>query len=148
MEALENAMDKINEIKDNLSGLFKTEVLDSVKQYGLDKLNETWTEIENSAAIFQRTGYSITNIQINVGIPPTLCLSLDQENNISDDEEKNLLEEYKDRTVIYTILLALFKANAIQQSIISTQYKFTGLNLEIGLNPSMQMKFSKVLPVA
>jgi hypothetical protein len=42
----------------------------------------------------------------------------------------------------------LFKANAIQQSIISTQYKFTGLNLEIGLNPSMQMKFSKVAPVA
>jgi hypothetical protein len=72
-------MDKINEIKDNLSGLFKTEILDSVKQYGLDKLNDTWTEIENSAAIFQRTGYSITNIQINVGIPPTLCLSLDQE---------------------------------------------------------------------
>lgn len=83
-----------------------------------------------------------------MGIPPTLCLSLDQENNISDEEEKNLLEEYKDRTVIYTILLALFKANAIQQSIISTQYKFTGLNLEIGLNPSMQMKFSKVVPVA
>jgi|688.fasta_scaffold00805_39 hypothetical protein len=43
MEALENAMDKINEIKDNLSGLFKTEILDSVKQYGLDKLNDTFS---------------------------------------------------------------------------------------------------------
>lgn len=144
MDALGQAMDKINELKDNISGLFKTEVLDSIKQYGLDKINETWKEIENSAEVFQRTGYSITAIDIKVGIPPTLSLSFDQVQNISDEEEKALLEEYKDRTILSAILVALFKANAIQQSIVSTQYKFSGLNIEIGLNPAMDMKFTKV----
>ena len=144
MDALGQAMDKINELKDNISGLFKTEVLDSIKQYGLDMINETWKEIENSAEVFQRTGYSITAIDIKVGIPPTLSLSFDQVQNISDEEEKALLEEYKDRTILSAILVALFKANAIQQSIVSTQYKFCGLNIEIGLNPAMDMKFTKV----
>ncbi|QLH46550.1 MAG: hypothetical protein HWD58_13515 [Bacteroidota bacterium] len=88
MDALGQAMDKINELKDNISGLFKTEVLDSIKQYGLDKIDETWKEIENSAEVFQRTGYSITAIDIKVGIPPTLSLSFDQVQNISDEEEK------------------------------------------------------------
>ncbi len=79
-----------------------------------------------------------------MALPPTISISLDQVENISDEEEEKLLEENKDKTFVYAILVALFKANAIQKSINSVQYKFNGLSIGLGLTPSMEMKFGKV----
>lgn len=84
--------------------------MSSVKEYGLDKLNEAWSQIDNSSDVFSRTGYSITSIDIDLAIPPVIKLNLEQETNISDEEEEKLLEENKGKTILYPILLALFKA--------------------------------------
>lgn len=148
---LDTAKEKLNVLSDNITGmtqqmssLLKTEVIDNLTEYSLEKVNNAWSQIEASTEVFARTGYSITAININVAIPPTISLSLDQTENISDEEEEKLLEENKDKTIIYPILIALFKANAIQKSINSVQYKFTGLTIGLGLSPSIDMKFGKV----
>lgn len=148
---LDTAKEKLNVLSDNITGmtqqmssLLKTEVIDNLTEYSLEKVNNAWSQIEASTEVFARTGYSITAININVAIPPTISLSLDQTDNISDEEEEKLLEENKDKTIIYPILIALFKANAIQKSINSVQYKFTGLTIGLGLSPSIDMKFGKV----
>lgn len=141
---LDSAKEKFNEMTESVSSLFKTDVLDSMKNYGIEKINEAWLEIENASSVFQQTGYSITNISINLSLPPTLQLSLDQVENISDSDEEKLLEENKDKTFLYPILVALFKANAIQKSINSVQYKFTGLTIGLGISPSIDMKFTKI----
>ncbi len=148
---LDSAKEKLTEItgtitgiSDNITSLLKKEVIDNLKDYGIEKVNEAWTQIESSTEVFARTGYSITAININVAIPPTITLSLDQTENISDEEEEKLLEENKDKTIVYPILVALFKANAIQKSINSVQYKFSGLSIGFGLSPSIDMKFGKV----
>jgi hypothetical protein len=134
----------INGISENITSLLKKEVVDNLKDYGIEKVNEAWTQIESSTEVFARTGYSITAININVAIPPTITLSLDQTENITDEEEEKLLNENKDKTFVYSILVALFKANAIQKSINSVQYKFSGLSIGLGLSPSIDMKFKKV----
>jgi hypothetical protein len=148
---LDTAKEKLNELSDNITGmtqqmssLLKTEVVDNLKDYGIEKVNEVWSQIESSTEVFARTGYSITAININVAIPPTITLSLDQTENISDDDEEKLLEENKEKTIVYPILVALFKANAIQKSINSVQYKFSGLSIGLGLSPSIDMKFKKI----
>ncbi len=141
---LDSAKEKFNEMTESVSSLLKTDVLDSMKNYGIEKINDAWQEIENASAIFQQTGYSITNISINLSLPPTLQLSLDQVENISDADEEKLLEENKDKTFLYPILVALFKANAIQKSINSVQYKFAGLTIGLGISPSIDMKFNKI----
>lgn len=148
---IETAKEKLNEltesvtgISENITGLLKKEVIDNLKDYGLEKINDAWSQIESSTELFARTGYSITAINIHVALPPTISISLDQVENISDEEEEKLLEENKDKTFVYAILVALFKANAIQKSINSVQYKFNGLSIGLGLTPSMEMKFGKV----
>ena len=141
---IDSAKDKIAELSAQASTLLNMDVLGSVKEYGLEKINEIWAQIEASTEVFQKTGYSITSIDINLAIPPTVMLSLDQSENIDDETEKKLLEENKDKSVIYPILVALFKANAVQKSINSVQYKFTGLSIELGLSPKIDMKFSKI----
>ena len=142
---IDAAKEKLNELVDGVSNSFKTEVLASIKEYSLDKLKDTWTQIENSSEIFQQTGYSITAIDINLAIPPTIILSFDQIENISDEDEEKLLAANKSKPILYSILIALFKANAIQQSINSAQYKFSGLTIELGLSPKIDMKFKRLV---
>jgi|LakMenEpi03Aug12_release.lakeMendotaPanAssembly.Ray.scaffolds.fasta_scaffold297574_2 hypothetical protein len=148
---LDSAKEKLTEItgtitgiSENITSLLKKEVIDNLKDYGIEKVNDAWTQIESSTEVFARTGYSITAININVAIPPTITLSLDQTENNTDEEEEKLLNENKDKTFVYSILVALFKANAIQKSINSVQYKFSGLSIGLGLSPSIDMKFGKV----
>lgn len=141
---IETAKEKLAELSENASNLFNIDILGGIKDYGLEKLNDAWAQIEGSAEVFQKTGYSITAIDINLAIPPTITLSLDQIENINDDAELALLEENKNKTILYPILVALFKANAVQKSINSVQYKFSGLTIGLGLTPNIDMKFKKI----
>lgn len=136
--------DKYAEISENISSLLTTDVVASLKDYGIEKINEVWTQLENSTEVFGKTGYSITSININVAIPPVITINLDQVENISDEAEELLLKENKDKAILYPILVALFKANAIQKSINSVQYKFSGISIAMGITPSIEMKFKKI----
>lgn len=141
---IEAVKDKYVEISENITSLLKTDVVASLKDYGIEKINEVWTQIENSSEVFGQTGYSITAININVAIPPVITINLDQVENISDETEEQLLKENKDKAILYPILVALFKANAIQKSINSVQYKFSGISIAMGITPSIEMKFKKL----
>lgn len=143
-DLMDNMKDKLSEIKGNLSNLLSIDVLDTVKDYGVDKINETWSQIEAATDIFSRAGYSITKIGVNLGIPPSLSLSLDRIEDIDDGVEEQLLEENKGNTILYSILVAMFKANALQKSINSSLYQFSGLSIGLGLSPSIDMNFNKV----
>jgi divalent metal cation (Fe/Co/Zn/Cd) transporter len=143
-ELIDNMKDKLSEMTSNLSSLLNKEVLDTVKEYGVEKINETWSQIEGATDVFSRAGYSITKIGLNLSLPPTLSLSLERIEDIEDSVEEQLLEEQKDNKVLYTILVAMFKANALQKSINSTLYKFSGLSIGLGLSPSIEMNFSRV----
>ena len=82
----ESAKEKFTQLTENATQLFNKDVIGSLKDYSIDKINEAWSQIENSSGVFQRTGYSITSIEINLAIPPAFELSLDQEKIISEAE--------------------------------------------------------------
>ncbi|HOZ50996.1 MAG TPA: hypothetical protein PLU17_04010 [Chitinophagaceae bacterium] len=142
---IESAKEKLADLTQSATSLFNKDVVGVIKDYSIEKLNEIWSQIEASSEVFHRTGYSVLTIDIILGIPPTMVLNLEQIENISDEEEEKLLEENKDKTILYPILVALFKANAVQKSINSVQYKFSGLTIGLGVSPSIDMKFKKVV---
>ncbi|MBL7771245.1 MAG: hypothetical protein JNM95_00130 [Chitinophagaceae bacterium] len=136
--------DKLAELTDSVSDLFSKDILTPLKEYGVEKLNDTWVQIEAATDTLAQTGYSITSIDVNLSLPPALSMNLEQIENIGDEEEKKLLEANKDNTFVYSLLVALFKANAVQQSIVSTKYKFSGLKIGLGFPPNIDMVFKKV----
>lgn len=140
----DKAKGKLSDLSSKGANLLEKEVLQNIKDASIDKINAAWQQIESASAVFQKSGYSVTEIIINLGLSPTLTIELDQIENINDEMEEALLEEYKGKTFLYTILIAIFKANAIQKSINSVQYKFVGLTIGLGLTPNIDMKFKKV----
>lgn len=141
-KVIETAKDNLSGIKDTISGYLKTDVVEKMNEYGLDKLNEAWNQIDGATEILKQTGYILTGINVNLGIPPTITLSLDQDENIDDDAEERLLEENKDKTFLYPILVALFKANAFQKSMKTKKYKFSGIHVGLTLPPSIVLRFN------
>ena len=53
---IEAVKDKYVEISENITSLLKTDVVASLKDYGIEKINEVWTQIENSSEVFGQTG--------------------------------------------------------------------------------------------
>jgi hypothetical protein len=141
---IEAAKGKISEITDNVSGRLKHDVIDAMSENGLDKLNEVWAQIDSSTEILKQTGYNVTGINVNLGMPPAITMNLDQIENINDEQEEKLLEENKDKTFLYPILVSLFKANAFQRSIKTERYKFSGITIGFGIPPSIDLKFKTV----
>lgn len=112
----ESAKGKLSDLSSKGANLLEKEVLQNIKDASIDKINAAWQQIESASAVFQKSGYSVTEIIINLGLPPTLTIELDQIENINNEMEEALLEEYKGKTFLYTILIAIFKANAIQKA--------------------------------
>ncbi len=141
---IENAKGKIDEISDGIKSLFEKEVVETIKEYGIEKINDALETINSSTDIISKTGYSITDISISIALPPVLHISFNRIEDISDTEEANLLEENKANNILYPVLVALFKANALQKSIKTETYVFSGLAISIGLAiPSIDLKFKK-----
>ena len=42
---LDSAKEKFNEMTESVSSLLKTDVLDSMKNYGIEKINDAWQEM-------------------------------------------------------------------------------------------------------
>lgn len=141
---IDAAKDKINSLSEGMQQLWEQDVIAALKSYSVDKINEVWKLIEQSTETIGQTGYAITEISLQLGIPPIITLHLNQVENIADEVEEKLLTENKEKPFLYAILIALFKANAIQHSIQSVQYKFTGISIALGISPTIDMKFSKI----
>jgi divalent metal cation (Fe/Co/Zn/Cd) transporter len=142
---IETAKEKLSELTDATVSVFQKEVLEPVKEYSIDKINEIWTEINNATEVLIQTGYSVTEISLSMSIPPSISINLNRVEDISDEKEEELLKENKDKTYLYSILVALFKANALQKNINAGIYEFKGINITAGLSiPTIDLKFKKV----
>lgn len=141
---IDNTKDFISQFTNSFSEKFSLDFMSGFKEMGTDRLNSFWKELEEGSTSLARTGYTITDIHIKLGLPPTIAMCLDQVEVISEELEKELLEENKSKPIVYAIMVSLFKANSMQKTIHSSNFKFTGLTMEMGLTPSMEMKFSKL----
>jgi hypothetical protein len=139
-----SAIDKLDDLKDDVKEKFDEEIGDSISSFGLEKLNDIWDTINESSETLLEVGYTITDIILSVQLPPTLAISFTRVDNVSEEQEKAILEANKDKKVLSLILKALSKANHFEKQLKSGVYAFIGLQIKIGASlPSIDMKFKK-----
>lgn len=143
-QAIENVGEQLNEAGANISGMLSAEVLQPLREYSLDTLRDTWKALEASTHILERTGYRLSDIHINMTLPPSLSLTLIQTENIADEAEEALLKETRNDTLIHSILTALFQANAVQKALQTAVFSFSEITITLGVPPSVNLKYKKI----
>lgn len=117
------------------------EAIDQIRGYGSQKLEEIVERFDSALPFIERAGFSVTEIEVELGVNPKLIPHVQAEDVIADEERALLMEEVAGRRLTATILSSLFRAADFGRRIDFTGYRFFEIEVEVGVIPSVKVKF-------
>jgi hypothetical protein len=144
--SLDKAKDFISDLGEDIGEQFDKNITANLKEFGAEKLNDIWDGINSSSTVLLKAGYTITEITMSLGLPPTINIAFSKVHEVNIDEIKRLMISNKNNKVLFIILGAMIKAEELQTAMKSGVYAFTGLSIKVGASiPEIDMKFKKAV---
>lgn len=135
-ETVTTVTERVIDIKENL---FNDEVVAEYKLMGTDAAQKIITQLNDSTAIISKSGYELSNIEIDIAVPPSVIIIFQFSRDIDPKEEETLLAEAKDKKILSLVLKALFKANELYNSVKVGNYKLDSVEIGIGFIPDVKI---------
>ncbi|MDR3669144.1 MAG: hypothetical protein P4L35_20125 [Ignavibacteriaceae bacterium] len=139
------AKDSVSAIKDKMTdwGDEQKKIMQEFKDSGTDKIKEVLENIGGSSAIFLQSGYELKSVNINLGLPPVIVATFHFLKDVSEDEQKRVLDETKKSSMIHLIITCLLKASDYFDKIKVGDYKMNSVAISLGLAPGININFTK-----
>jgi hypothetical protein len=106
------------------------------------KLRESLADFNASIPVLREMGYSLADVTITLGMPPSLLATFQVDREVTDDVVKATLEAHSERKLTTVLIRALSQARKLQTSIQVAGMKPRGICVDIGLTPSVSIKFA------
>jgi len=142
-EGVSAVTEKIDDIKEVVWDEDKSEIIGEFKDSGTNKIKEIFTQISDSNALIQRSGFMLIDLEVALGLPPEIGAVFHQTKKISSEEREEILKETADKKIVKIILNCLFKASDYYDKISIASYKLDKIVLTLGLAPGIKIIFSK-----
>ncbi len=115
--------------------------LKNIKKYSKNELQDIVNEINNSLPIIQEAGYSVNQIDIDLGMPSRIVIYFEMQKKISDDKKNSILKKIEDRDILHATLQTLFETEDFRNSIKVGDLKFQTISISIGTVTSIKFIF-------
>lgn len=115
--------------------------LGQVTGYGADKLEETAEKLNDILPYIERAGFRVTEVEVLMGITPALIPHVQVGDVLPKAERKALLAEIKGRKLATSILSSLFRAADFGKRIDLKGFDFFEIEIEVGVIPSVTVKY-------
>jgi len=113
---------------------------------GAEKVKGVVQDFNAITPLIIRAGYEIVDLEVELGLIPKLIPHFKKINDISDSEKALILEELQDKRLMSMLVSALFKSDSFQNNLKLTNYKYTGIEVEITALPAVRLKYQKAKP--
>jgi len=127
---------KVKEIKEKVPSV-------DLSSLGTEKINESIKQIRDVLPLAKDAGYSLSEIEIEVGMPPTIIIHF-QVGSGNDSIENILPKVQEDSKIGYSILKGLLFASKVQESLKLKDEKLQEVEIELGIPPKVVVHFQKV----
>jgi hypothetical protein len=132
------------------------EKVDSVKTLSMDKIKQSSSNIQDVVSekiaqymkdikvitpIMNKMGYEINEVEIEVALIPKIIPHFNRHTMVKIEIQEKILAYCKAKNIPTLILSALVEASKIQNKMNLGNLKFTELEMELGVIPSVKMKF-------
>lgn len=87
--------------------------LGQLKQNGEDTLVEALRELDEGAELFDRAGYRLDGVDLDLGLTPRLLVRLGREEAVAEFVFKSVLGEAESRPTVHAVLQALHTADKV-----------------------------------
>jgi hypothetical protein len=118
--------------------------LSDLKDAGWEKVNTFINDILGLTPLIEVTGFTMKEVIADATIPPSIIFQFIKEKEADAQAIEDMLEQNKEKEMLTLIVRALQKADSLQKAMKLSHYKFSGLNMKIGLPPDISLKFSKI----
>jgi hypothetical protein len=116
--------------------------VEELKDAGSAKLLETLDDFNNSLPILREAGFSLMAIELGMGIPPSLVAEFHPSQEASTANVERLLAQHADKKLTVVLIKALHNAWQVQSKIAIGGLTPTEILVEVGLIPSVKVKFT------
>jgi len=113
-----------------------------LREASVAMIRETLADFNAAIPALRETGYTLTDVAITLGMPPNLQATFQVSHEMTDDAVSHALEENAERKLTTVLIRALSQARKLQTSIEVAGMKPRGITVEIGLAPSVTIKFA------
>ena len=112
-----------------------------IKESGTDLINEKIEEITGSLQIINKSGFSLKDIGMSLGIPPEINGTFTFDRNVPDEEWEKLFAETEDKQTLNMLLKSLFKAQDMVEKMKLGAFKLDSVTVVLGIPPGISLKF-------
>ena len=113
-----------------------------LRDAGAARIRETLEEFNAALPAIRAAGYTLTEVSVSIGIPPAIVASFHSSESATEEAANRILEENKDRKLVVFLVRALLQAWKLQTSIAIVGMKPRAICIELGLAPSVVVKFA------
>ena len=116
--------------------------LPNLQEAGLNAANELVAEFNQSLPLIPEAGYRLREFEVELGLPPKAKAHFELIETISPEEQAVILVKAKALGRMSDLVFsALFKAHQLQNTIKLGNLKMKEIEIEIGIIPSVIIKF-------
>ena len=115
--------------------------LSNLKDTGVEKVKSTLKDFENALPIIKKAGYNLNELNVGVGLPPSIIASFSIK-NVSEKEYDAALNEIDSNKVGKAVLNALNSASKMKEKLEIKSMTMNEIHVEIGLIPKVNLIYS------
>jgi hypothetical protein len=134
----ESAAGVTRDLRESVAG-----VAGDLRDAGTTRLRETVAEFTATLPVLGEMGYTLVDLSITLGVPPSLHATFDVSHDVTDDEVAHILERNAERALTTLLVRSLVHARRLQQSVAIAGMKPRGIGVDIGLSPHVSIRFSR-----
>lgn len=113
-----------------------------LRDASVTKVKETLADFNSAVPVLRGMGYTLSEVSISLGMPPSLVATFQVSHEASEESARRALEENAERKLTVFLIRALSQAKKLQTSIEVAGIKPRGIAVDIGLSPSVAIKFA------
>lgn len=114
-----------------------------VSDVTVDSVKNMLSDFNATLPILKLAGYSVGDISVELGIPPKIVANFSSEEFVSEESIEEMLKQHDNPALASILVRALIRARKLQDSLKVGGLRPRGLALNIGISPSVVIKFGQ-----
>ncbi len=137
----EENMARVGETTNSIMG----SVTDGLKNVGSGTIEGTVKRFNEAMPYIERGGFHIVEVELNLGVNPSIQPHLVPVRRLSEDEKITLLDEVRaeDKQLTLTILQSLYRALQVADVAKFDGFDFLRMEIEVCLLPAVKLVYSR-----
>lgn len=113
-------------------------------ELGVEKLKAVINEVTAAFPLFERAGFAIDEVQVEIGLAPKLMPRFRHVKDISVEEQQAIIDEASSKQLIQFMLISLFKSSKMKNLIQDPKLDFHAIEIDLTATPSVRGIFKAV----